>query len=137
MATFYPLPGQKKVAPSGALRRARMNVYFYDSHSPSQRGTCEHTSGLLRGYLPEGKNLSVDGQDELDAIADNLNSRPRATHAFHSRLEIFAATLASASQAPSSKHKSLLHFTLEPPLIHLNGFCIAASIAPTRSTAEE
>ena len=81
-----------------------VNVYFCDPHSPWQRGTCENTNGLLRQYLPKGADLSVFSQDELDAIADSLNSRPRAIHAFHSPLEVFAATLASTSQPQASKH---------------------------------
>ena len=81
-----------------------VRVYFCDPHSPWQRGTCENTNGLLRQYLPKGTDLSIYSQDELDAIADSLNSRPRATHAFHSPFEVFERMLATASITSASVH---------------------------------
>ena len=59
-----------------------MAVYFCDPHSPRQRGTNESTNGLLRRYFPKGTGLSVYPEDYLDAVAEELNDRPRKTLGF-------------------------------------------------------
>jgi IS30 family transposase len=81
-----------------------VKVCFCDPHSPWQRGICENTNELLRQYLPKGTDLSVYNQDELDAIADSLNGRPRATHNWHTPLQAFAPMLANAHQPSNSTH---------------------------------
>jgi IS30 family transposase len=34
-------------------------------------------NGLVRQYLPKGTDLYFYSQEELDAIADEINNRPR------------------------------------------------------------
>jgi IS30 family transposase len=66
-----------------------VKVYFCDPHAPWQRGSNENTNGLLRQYLPRNADLSTFTQDQLDAIADKLNRRPRKRHQFLTPLEVF------------------------------------------------
>ncbi|MEH0974362.1 IS30 family transposase [Micromonospora sp. CPCC 205546] len=55
-------------------------VYFCDPHSPWQRGSNENTNGLLRQYFPKGHfDFTTIDQAHLNAVADELNDRPRMT----------------------------------------------------------
>lgn len=56
-----------------------MQVYFCDPHSPWQRGTNENTNGLLRQYFPTTTDLSKISTARLNAVAKQLNNRPRQT----------------------------------------------------------
>ncbi|MBG9299619.1 IS30 family transposase, partial [Corynebacterium belfantii] len=56
-----------------------MDVFFCDPHCPWQRGTNENTNGLLRQYFPKATDLSQYPEDYLDAVAEELNDRPRKT----------------------------------------------------------
>jgi len=80
-------------------------VYFCDPHSPWQRGLNENTNGLLRQYLPKGSDLSVYTQEQLDAIAWSMNTRPRKSLGFRSPVEVYSEILHTMELAKiATKH---------------------------------
>ena len=85
-------------------RRTDIAVYFCDPHSPWQRGSNENTNGLVRQYLPKGTDLSGYSQEQLDAIADQINNRPRKGLGVRSPLAVYRELLLNNPQ-----HSTLVH----------------------------
>lgn len=77
-------------------------MFFGDPRAPWQRGVNENTNGLLRGYFPKGVDLSGYTQDYLDAVAFELNGRPRQTLNWQSPTKKLNALLLEASDTPTT-----------------------------------
>ena len=72
-----------------------IDVFFCDPQQPWQRGSNENTNGLLRQYFPKGMDLSNVHQNRLNAVARQLNERPRKTLNVRTPAERFAQCVAS------------------------------------------
>ena len=77
-------------------------------------------------YLPKGSDLSVYSQEDLDAIADSLNSRPRATHGFNSPAVGTMASTCAITRSPPGLRSSPRRNRCSGPGMSANG-------APLRS----
>jgi IS30 family transposase len=80
---------------------ADLPVYFCDPHSPWQKATVENTNGLLRQYFPKGVDLSQFSKPHLQAVADQLNARPRKRHGFYTPAEVMTDILTELAKQAS------------------------------------
>ena len=94
MATLTWDQGKEMAAHKQFTVATDVQVYFCDPRSPWQRGSNENTNGLLRQYFPKGTDLSGFTQEQLDAVADQLNTRPRKTLGYRTPAAKLAETVA-------------------------------------------
>ena len=88
-------PAACKARHETLAQRLKIQVFFADPHSPWQRPTNENTNGLIREYLPRGMDLSLISQGYLNAIARQLNNRPRRCLDYETPFEVFSREIST------------------------------------------
>src|SRR5664280_246667 len=74
------------------------NVYFAHPYCSWERGLNEDTNGLIRQYFTKGSSFENITDDEVEAVMNKLNHRPRKTLKFKTpHMVFFAGTLQEAA----------------------------------------
>ena len=70
-----------------------VQIYFANPYHSWERGTNENTNGLIRQYIPKGKDMKSVTQLECDKIARKLNNRPRWRLGYETPAEKVSASI--------------------------------------------
>ena len=88
--------GREMAKHAEITQKTGVAIYFCDPPSPWQRGSNENINGLIRQYLPKGTDLSGHSQEMLDAIAFEMNMRPRKRFDFKCPIEVMGEVMHKA-----------------------------------------
>ena len=72
-------------------RKTGVRFYFATPYRSWERGTNENTNGLIRQYLPKRTSMAAVTQRDCNAIAQQLNDRPRKRLGYATPKEVLAA----------------------------------------------
>ncbi|MEC4020001.1 IS30 family transposase [Streptomyces sp. H27-D2] len=72
-----------------------LDISFAHPHSPWERGTNENTNRLLRDYFPKSTEITSH-EPYLQAVAQELNSRPRRILGCRTPAEVFTELMTSS-----------------------------------------
>ena len=71
-------------------------VYFAEPHKPWQRGTNENTNDIIRFFFPKGCDFLSVSYEDIRAVENLINNRPRKCLNWRSPAEVFAECVALA-----------------------------------------
>lgn len=66
------------------------NVYFAHPYHSWERGLNENTNGLIRQYIPKGKDFAELTDADIMGIQEKLNNRPRKSLGYETPNEVFS-----------------------------------------------
>ena len=65
------------------------DFYFAHPYHSWERGLNENTNGLVRQYFPKGSDFTTISDQQVQAVAERLNERPRKTLGFQTPNAVF------------------------------------------------
>lgn len=80
-------------AASDLFESLGLTIYYTHPYSAWERGQNEHFNGMLRRFIPKGKDLSFLTQEDLDRFSDYLNTLPRKSKGYFSPQDLFSKEL--------------------------------------------
>ena len=84
-----PYSAPKEFAEHEQLSAATgLAIYFAQPYAAWQRGTNEHTNGLVRQYAPKGTDFKATSHRAVAAIETSLNDRPRKRLGYRTPREV-------------------------------------------------
>ena len=92
--------------------RFPVRCYFATPYHSWERGSNENFNGLVRQYLPKGVSMRELTQAQCDAIAFQLNTRPRKRLGYRTPLEVYQQEL--SNHCTSSLNLSCFYFAKGP-----------------------
>lgn len=69
----------------------KTTCYFATPYHSWERGLNEHTNGLVRQYIPKSSDFADISDEDIQAIEDRLNHRPRKVLNYKTPFEVFFA----------------------------------------------
>ena len=70
-------------------RNLAIDVFFAHPYASWERGTSEHTNGLLRQYYPKGTDFAEVSHHDLAQRVESINQRPRKSLGYKTPSEVF------------------------------------------------
>ncbi len=86
------------------LEELGCKIYFAHPYSAWERGSNENFNGLVRRFIPKGKDMTKYTQQDLNRIANIINAMPRKVLNYRTAAEAWAQELIGLASLPLVKN---------------------------------
>jgi len=81
--------GREFAAHEAIAEALAADFYFAHPYHSWERGLNENTNGLVRQYFPKGSDFTMITDEQVQAVAERLNERPRKTLGYQTPNHVF------------------------------------------------